>query len=72
VTGELDHHAVLAAVAAGAAVVLTRHSASERGFLPVVAERLRAALASEAEGGGAAIDFQVCVSETDADPLVFA
>ncbi|MGM0576712.1 MAG: Nif3-like dinuclear metal center hexameric protein [Myxococcota bacterium] len=60
VTGEMRHHDVLARVAAGAAVVLTDHTNTERGYLPVLRERLSAAL-----GDGVAID----VSVRDADPL---
>ncbi len=62
VTGELSHHDLLAASAAGVAVILTNHSNSERGFLRVAAERLRGKLA----GLG---DFDIRVSRVDADPL---
>lgn len=60
VTGEMRHHDVLARVASGTSVILTDHSHSERGYLPVLAARL-----GEALGGG----VQVRVSEVDADPL---
>jgi dinuclear metal center YbgI/SA1388 family protein len=59
VTGEMRHHDVLARVAEGTAVVLTDHTNTERGFLPVWAERLRADL----DG------VDVVVSTVDADPL---
>ena len=59
-TGEMRHHDVLARVAEGAAVVLTDHSHSERGYLPVLRDRLEAAL------GGAA---DILVSRADAEPL---
>ena len=60
VTGEMRHHDVLARVASGTSVILTDHSHSERGYLPVLAARLAEALASGVE---------VRVSEVDADPL---
>lgn len=40
-TGEMRHHDVLAAHEAGIEVILCEHSNSERGFLPVLAGRLR-------------------------------
>lgn len=57
-TGEMRHHDVLARQEQGVAVILTDHTNTERGFLPVVAERLvrRTGLA-------------VVVSTVDADPL---
>jgi dinuclear metal center YbgI/SA1388 family protein len=58
-TGELRHHDVLRWVGAGAAVVLTDHTNSERGFLPLLAGRLRSALPG----------LDVRLSEVDADPL---
>lgn len=58
-TGELRHHDVLAAVAAGRSVVLCDHSNTERGYLPVLAERLREAVPR----------LEVAVSAADADPL---
>ncbi|MFT7518842.1 MAG: dinuclear metal center YbgI/SA1388 family protein [Kiritimatiellia bacterium] len=57
-TGEMRHHDVLAKVSAGAAVILTDHTNTERGYLPVLAERLKAAL-----------DVPIIVSAVDADPL---
>jgi dinuclear metal center YbgI/SA1388 family protein len=61
VTGEMSHHEVLAAVAAGSSVILTHHSKCERGYLAdVLAGRLAAADS----------DFSVIVSCFDADPLV--
>ncbi len=58
-TGELRHHDVLALVAAGAAVVLTDHTNTERGYLPRLASRLASALPG--------VDL-VC-SAVDRDPL---
>ena len=60
VTGEWGHHDVLAKVALGASVILTEHSNTERGFLPIYAAWLRQ--------GAAQIDVRV--STLDADPLV--
>lgn len=58
-TGELRHHDVLDAIARGCAVALAGHTNTERGYLPRLAERLRAALP----------DLPVVVSEVDRDPL---
>ncbi len=58
VTGDMRHHDVLAQVAAGAAVVLTDHTHTERGYLPRLAARL-----------GEATGLQVQVSAVDRDPL---
>lgn len=60
VTGELRHHDALRAIAQGTSVVLCEHSSSERGFLPVFAERLR-----EAARGG----LDVLVSDADREPF---
>ncbi len=60
-TGEMRHHDVLAKVARGHAVILTDHTNTERGYLPVLAKRLAA------ESG-----LEVSVSEVDAEPLVVA
>jgi dinuclear metal center YbgI/SA1388 family protein len=59
-TGELSHHAVLAALARGVSAILCEHSSSERGFLPVLARRLAAAC-------NGAVDFWL--SESDREPL---
>ena len=59
-TGELRHHDVLAAVEAGTTVLLAEHTGSERGYLPILAERLRDVAASA---------FEVLVSERDRDPV---
>ena len=58
-TGELRHHDVLGQVAAGGAVVLTDHTNSERGYLPILAQRIRDALPG----------VDVSCSQVDADPL---
>jgi dinuclear metal center YbgI/SA1388 family protein len=43
VTGEMRHHDVRSRAMGGSSVVLSEHTHTERGFLPVLAERLRAA-----------------------------
>lgn len=58
-TGELRHHDVLASVASGRSVVLCDHSNTERGYLTVLADRLRGALPR----------LEVFVAADDADPL---
>lgn len=83
ITGEMGHHEVLAAAHAGVSVILTGHSNCERGYLPVFAERLRAACAEsreegvgegKGEGGAPATSFPLSrvsfmVSRVDCDPL---
>lgn len=66
VTGEMSHHDVLAATAAGRAVVLTNHSNCERGFLRVMGERLAAAWRASAES----MELRISYAATDADPLI--
>lgn len=60
VTGEMDHHLTLAAVARGMAVILAGHTNTERGFLPRLAERLAAAVP----------EAKFLVSRVDASPTV--
>ncbi|HEX3776640.1 MAG TPA: Nif3-like dinuclear metal center hexameric protein [Polyangiaceae bacterium] len=60
VTGEMRHHDVLAKTRAGASVILSEHTHTERGFLPEFAARL-----NELSGG----ELDVIVSARDADPL---
>ncbi len=57
-TGEMRHHDVLAKTEAGAAVVLTDHTHTERGYLPTLRRRLRAA-----------VDIDVHVARRDREPL---
>ncbi len=59
-TGELRHHDLLAHVGAGTSVILTDHSASERGYLPVLAQRLGPRLPG----------VSLRVSSRDVEPLV--
>ncbi|XP_011873457.1 PREDICTED: putative GTP cyclohydrolase 1 type 2 NIF3L1 isoform X3 [Vollenhovia emeryi] len=59
-TGEMLHHDVLDAVHQRTHVILTNHSDSERGFLKIFASILQRSLQKP---------VQVCVSESDKDPL---
>ncbi|KAI0323033.1 NGG1p interacting factor 3 [Amylostereum chailletii] len=69
-TGEMSHHEVLAAVAAGKNVVLCGHTNTERGYLPVLASKLNAEFA-KADGEELRIAQQatVHVSTQDRHPL---
>ncbi|GAB4144371.1 MAG: Nif3-like dinuclear metal center hexameric protein [Planctomycetota bacterium] len=60
VTGEMSHHDALAAVRCGTAVILAGHSNTERGYLPVLRDRLLARF-----GDG----LLVAISARDKDPL---
>ncbi len=62
-TGEMRHHDVLEKISAGAVVVLTEHTNTERGYLPVYAQRLRTELGENAE------DLNIVISTLDTDPL---
>lgn len=59
ITGELSHHPVLEAVAAGCGVLLAGHTNTERPYLAVLAKRLRQALPG----------LEVRTSRTDRDPF---
>jgi len=61
ITGELSHHELLAASAAGVSVILTNHSNSERGFLPVAMKKLELLTAKDS--------IRFLISQKDADPL---
>ncbi|KAF9786727.1 GTP cyclohydrolase 1 type 2/Nif3 [Thelephora terrestris] len=65
-TGEMSHHEVLAAVASGRHVVLCGHTNTERGYLPTLAEKLRAELKDTNFGGES---VEVHVSSKDRHPL---
>ena len=58
-TGEMRHHDVLRWVSRGTAVVLAEHTNTERGFLPILADRLRQALPT----------VEVVCARTGRDPL---
>uniref|UniRef100_A0A8C7GGB7 NIF3-like protein 1 n=1 Tax=Oncorhynchus kisutch TaxID=8019 RepID=A0A8C7GGB7_ONCKI len=60
ITGEMSHHEVLDSVAAGASVILSDHSNSERGFLAVFKKRLAGHLSNS---------ITVALSQADRDPL---
>ncbi|WFD35533.1 hypothetical protein MCUN1_002389 [Malassezia cuniculi] len=63
VTGELGHHEVLAANAAGISVILTNHTNTERGYIrSVLPKQLGDLLPGHA----------IVVSQADADPLTTA
>jgi dinuclear metal center YbgI/SA1388 family protein len=58
-TGEMRHHDVVAATAAGCTVILAGHTNTERGYLQVLRTRL----------GQALPDLNVMVSKRDSSPL---
>lgn len=62
VTGEMRHHDVLDLRELGTSVVLTDHTNCERGYLPILRQRLV----------GATSELHVVVSARDADPLQLA
>lgn len=66
-TGEMQHHEVLAAVASGTNVILCGHTNTERGYLPILASKLQAQLEAAAFDGA----FNILVSNTDKHPLEF-
>ena len=61
ITGEMRHHDILRAQASGCSVVLAGHTNTERGYLPVLAKRLRNLIGDSAP--------QFMVSRKDRDPL---
>lgn len=62
-TGEMSHHEVLAAVAKGTNVILCGHDNTERGYLPILKEKLQASLIHEDH-------LEVTVSKKDRHPFV--
>jgi hypothetical protein len=60
-TGEMSHHEVLACIEKGIAVVLTEHSNTERGYLPILKARLEKQLGDD--------EITIHVSINDKDPL---
>lgn len=67
-TGEMAHHDVLAAVAAGRYIVLCGHTNTERGYLPILASKLRTTLAEFARSDvGLADQRGECISLTEED-----
>lgn len=67
-TGEMSHHEVLASVAAGRNVILCGHTNTERGYLSVLAEKLRAEICDGQESEGLT-NVEIMVSQKDRDPL---
>lgn len=63
ITGEMSHHDVLAALSAGCSIALAGHTNTERGYLPTLAERLRADL----EGMG--VTAEALISDRDRWPF---
>ena len=61
-TGEMSHHDLLEANAAGTAVLLTEHSNSERGFLRILKEKMEEKLR---EAGS----VKIVISSADKDPV---
>jgi len=70
-TGEMSHHEVLAAVAAGKNVILCGHTNTERGFLPVLASKLKAELAPHEDDEEDFTPTDIHISEEDSHPLYF-
>ncbi|KAE9403410.1 NGG1 interacting factor 3-like protein [Gymnopus androsaceus JB14] len=72
-TGEMQHHEVLAAVAAGTNVILCGHTNTERGYLPILASKLQAQLQQQASKSDSGFNepFDVVVSSSDRHPLQF-
>ncbi|KAH8094616.1 NIF3-like protein-like protein [Cristinia sonorae] len=73
-TGEMPHHSVLAAVANGRFVALCGHTNTERGYLPVLAENLKAQFQTDAQAANPDVasvlrSLEVHVSKTDKHPL---
>ncbi len=60
ITGEMRHHDVLAAQAAGCTIVLAGHTNTERGYLKVLRKRLRGSLVADAT---------ITILKKDTDPL---
>lgn len=70
-TGEMSHHEVLASVASGRNVILCGHTNTERGYLPVLASKLRVEFA-KLEGEEKMFEAaSVHISQEDRHPLDF-
>jgi len=70
-TGEMSHHEVLAAVANGRDVILCGHTNTERGFLPLLASKLRAELTKLEGEERKFAETGVHISQEDRHPLDF-
>jgi len=70
-TGEMSHHEVLSSVASGRNVILCGHTNTERGYLPVLASKMRTELA-KLEGEEKIFETtSVHISQEDRHPLDF-
>ncbi|KAF8890096.1 GTP cyclohydrolase 1 type 2/Nif3 [Infundibulicybe gibba] len=70
-TGEMSHHEVLAAIAAERHVILCGHTNTERGYLPILASKLRHELQGEGHREHGLGELEVIVSKSDQHPLHF-
>lgn len=61
-TGEMRHHDVLDAVSRGVSVILSEHTHTERGYLPVYRQMIL-----DRAGAG----FEVVISQKDRDPIAW-
>ncbi|KAF5385163.1 hypothetical protein D9615_000919 [Tricholomella constricta] len=68
-TGEMSHHEVLGSVAAGTHVILCGHTNTERGYLPILASKLRHELERDAVQDHGVDGVEVVVSQNDQHPL---
>jgi dinuclear metal center YbgI/SA1388 family protein len=68
ISGEMSHHDVLASVGNGKCVILTNHSNSERGYLPIFSNKLSNGWAMQYEKL-CGVPIEVFISEIDEDPL---
>ena len=64
----MSHHEVLKANGDGVSIILTDHSNTDRGCLPVMKAQLRAAIGEV--GGDVVENVEIHITELDADPLV--
>ncbi|KAF8174948.1 NGG1p interacting factor 3 [Pholiota molesta] len=70
-TGEMQHHEVLAAVAAGKHVILCGHTNTERGYLPTLALKLQEELSGKEYVDQGLGDVEILISQKDQHPLQF-
>jgi len=70
-TGEMSHHEILAAVATGRNVILCGHTNTERGYLPVLAQKFQAELAAQQGDEKYSISADIHISQEDKHPLDF-
>ncbi|KAJ7282350.1 NGG1 interacting factor 3 [Mycena rebaudengoi] len=68
-TGEMSHHEVLAAVAAGTHIILCGHTNTERGFLPLLADKLRSQLALQAAEEDRVVEDRTLLTPVDNDTV---